>query len=354
MSRKVISGIQQVGIGVKDVRTAWKWYKEHFGVDIRVFEDAATASHMKDYMGGEPRKRHAAFALNIQGGGGFEIWQYTERTPQAPKFEIRLGDLGIYSVKIKSRNIPDSFKHFQSKKIETFGAVKVDPSGVQHFFVRDPFNNIFQLVPSTSWFKKGTWHSGAAYGAIIGVSDIEKAMVFYSKLLEYDIVVYDKTGVFEDLKELPGGTNTFRRVLLRHSKQRLGAFSRIFGDSEIELIQVLDRQPQRIYHDRYWGDLGFIHICFDIRGINHLREECKTSGFPFQVDTGDSFDMGESAGTFSYVEDPDGTLIEFVEAHKLMISKKLGIYLNLKKRHPEKALPDWLLKALRFNKAKDI
>jgi hypothetical protein len=57
---------------------------------------------------------------------------------------------------------------------------------------------------------------------------------------------------------------------------------------------------------------------------------------------------------FAYNEDPDGTLIEYVETHKLQIVKKLGISLNLQKRDPEKSLPDWMLKALRFMKAKDI
>jgi len=34
--------------------------------------------------------------------------------------------------------------------------------------------------------------------------------------------------------------------------------------------------------------------------------------------------MGEASGHFAYVEDPDGTLIEFVETHKIPIIKKLG------------------------------
>ena len=89
----VISGIQQIGIGVPDVQEAWKWYREHFGMDIRIFEDKTVAELMLPYTGGEPRKRHAALALNLQGGGGFEIWQYSERTPQAPAFDIKIGDL---------------------------------------------------------------------------------------------------------------------------------------------------------------------------------------------------------------------------------------------------------------------
>ncbi len=88
-----------------------------------------------------------------------------------------------------------------------------------------------------------------------------------------------------------------------------------------------------------------------------MKTLCKEEGFPFTVDSvsghdQDVFDMGEAAGHFAYVEDPDGTLIEFVEAHKLPLIKKLGISLNLMKRHPEKALPDWLINAMRFNRVK--
>ena len=44
-------------------------------------------------------------------------------------------------------------------------------------------------------------------------------------------------------------------------------------------------------------------------------------GYPFTVDSsrafneGESFDMGEAAGQFAYIEYPDGSLIDLVEAH---------------------------------------
>ncbi len=86
--------------------------------------------------------------------------------------------------------------------------------------------------------------------------------------------------------------------------------------------------------------------------MEELGKLCTEKGHPFTVDTtqkfkeGSSFDMGDAAGQFAYIEDPDGTLIEFVEAHKVPIVKKLGIAINLKKRNPEKALPKFILKAL--------
>jgi hypothetical protein len=39
-----------------------------------------------------------------------------------------------------------------------------------------------------------------------------------------------------------------------------------------------------------------------------------------------------------------------VETKKIPILKKLGWYLDLKKRQPEKPLPRWMLKALKFNR----
>ena len=106
LQEKIISGIQQIGIGVDNLREAWQWYREHFGMDIRVFEENAVADLMLPYTGGQPQARHAALTLNLQGGGGFEIWQYTKRTPAAPKNKLQMGDLGIYAATSTSTEFP--------------------------------------------------------------------------------------------------------------------------------------------------------------------------------------------------------------------------------------------------------
>jgi hypothetical protein len=87
--------------------------------------------------------------------------------------------------------------------------------------------------------------------------------------------------------------------------------------------------------------------------MKELKELCEKNGHPFTVDSANSFDMGEAAGHFSYIEDPDGTLIEFVETHKVPVLKKLGWYLNLKNRPAEKPLPDWMVKSMGLNRVKD-
>ncbi|NOY51220.1 MAG: VOC family protein [Chlorobi bacterium] len=351
--QKIICGIQQVGIGVSDINEAWKWYRKYFGMDIRVFEEKAVAEIMLPHTDNKPRERHAALAMNMQGGGGFEIWQHTGKTPEAANFEIQLGDLGIFITKVKSKNVHAAHKHFKDSGLDLLSGIEKDPVGNEHFFIKDPYNNIFQIVSEESVFKKEKSFTGGTLGAVIGVSDIDKAFVVYRDILGLDEIVYDREGSYKDLKSLPGGGNKIRRVLLKHSKPSKGAFSKLLGPRQIELVQLMDGEPNKIYKDRIWGDLGFIHLCFDISGMDILRNECKSKGFPFTVDSGDSFDMGEAAGSFAYIADPDGTLIEFVETHKVPIIKKLGLYLKLRNRNPEKPLPDWMVKTLAFGRIKD-
>ncbi len=350
----IISGIQQIGIGIPDVHGAWSWYRRHFGMDVPVFEEQAEAALMQAYTGNEVQSRHAVMALNMGGGAGMEIWQYTSRKTAPPEFDIQLGDYGIFVARIKSKNVKAAYAWFQQQGLETLSDLVKDPAGNAHFFVRDPYGNIFQVVPGSDWFSTPRHYTGGPAGCMIGVSDIDRARSLYSDLLGYDEVVYDESGVFEDFGYLSNGSPIkVRRVLLRHSKPRKGSFSRLLGASEIELIKVYDRVPNRIFKDRFWGDLGFIHLCFDVRNMNELENACKEKGFPFTVDSMNTFDMGEASGRFSYIEDPDGTLIEFVEAHKMPIMKKWGWYLNLKDRDPEKPLPGWMLKALSFSRVKD-
>ncbi len=357
MKGYIISGIQQIGIGVVNVQEAWNWYIRHFGMDCRVFEDEAEAKLMLPYTGGQPRSRHAVLALNLQSGGGFEIWQYKGREPIKISEQIKIGDLGIIACKMKVKNIQNTLDTFKKNGISASNVSQADPSGGKNFFINDPYGNIFQFVEASDWFMDEKKATGGSYGAIIGVSDIDKSRVIYSEILGYDKIIYDTTGVFTDLADLPGGKNECRRVLLSRSESFSGPFSKVLGNSVIELISTPGRPGKKIYENRFWGDPGFIHLCYDIRGMDELKSFCESKGFPFTVDSkmsheGNSFDMGEAAGHFSYIEDPDGTLIEFVETHKMPILKKLGLYFDLRKRDPHKSLPDWMTKALRYSRVK--
>ncbi len=349
----LISGIQQMGIGVPNVQEIWKWYRLNFGMDIKMFEEAAEAPLMIDYTGNKVQSRTATLAISMQGGGGFEIWQYTSRNTEKANFEIQIGDLGIYICRIKSKNISKTYEQFKKNGVTIIGEIQKTPAGKEHFFVKDPNGNIFDVVDGDGWFVDTGHLCGGVAGAMLGVSDMEKSLKLYRDVLGYDKIEYDVTGKFDDLNNLPGGDKEVRRVLLSRSNWGKGPFGKLLGPTKIELVQAINYTPRKIFENRFWGDWGFIHLCFDIRNMQDLQKACEANGFPFTVDSKNTFDMGEAGGHFSYIEDPDGTLIEFVETHKIPVVKKIGWYLNLKKRDPEKPLANYILKALRFNRVKD-
>jgi len=340
-----ISGIQQLGVGVRDLASAWEWYRLAFGMDVPVFQDEADAPLMTQYTGGTVQRRNAVLALNLRGGAGFEIWQYKSRVPQPPAFTPALGDVGVIAGVMKSSDVGAAYEHLQSIGADLLGSSVPGPDGEDRFFVRDPNDNLFQVAPGNDWF--GTpGPFGGVGGVIIGTSDIDAARRVYGDVLRYDRALYDETGVFADLAGVPGSEREVRRVLLAHSEPRTGPFSELLGSSTVELVQPVAGEQRKIYADRYWGDLGFIHLCYDIRGMDALSEHCAAAGQPFTVDSGQTFDMGDAGGRFSYIEDPDGTLIEFVETHKIPILKSLGIGLNLTRRPPDRPLPRWIVRML--------
>ena len=348
----LICGIQQVGVGVQDFAREVGWCGRALGIDVRVFDDKGRAELMLPYTGGVPQERRALLAVNIQGGAGLEIWQYTRRAPHPLDFTVQPGDLGICCARIKARDPRGARTRMEAAGVPDLGPARTDPSGEPIFSLRDPQGLAFQVVRGSDWLSRGHSPTGGVSGCMIGVSQLERSLPFYQGLLGYDRIIYDREGMFEDLADLGSGSPRVRRVLLEPSAAARGAFSPLLGSSRLELVQALDRTPRRIFKDRFWGDPGFIHLCFDVRGMDALKTYCKAAGSPFTVDSGDNFTMDGAAGRFAYVEDPDGTLIEFVETYRLDIVKKLGLHIDLRRRKPDKPLPRLMLRALGLNRIK--
>jgi len=351
----VICGIQQIGVGVANVVEAYNWYIKAFGCDVMVADADGVAERMLPYTGGKPRRRRAILAVNLQGGGGFEVWQPMDNNLHFLEGTARIGDLGTFAGRVKANDINAAYLHFKSLEgARVLCEIVASPEGKKHFFIQDPFGNTYDIVEDSFRFMNLGLPTGGVDGEILGVSDMDKSIDFYAKLIGFDTVVYDKTDVFEDFKCLVGGEGRFRRVLLERSAAPEGPLSPVYGSGRIELVQALDRTPVKLFEGRWWGDPGFIQICFDIKNMKGIRERALALGHDFVCDGGEDFKMDKADGHFTYVEDPDGSLIEFVETFKIPVSEKLGIYLNLKNRNEHKSLPKLLLKCLRFMRIDSI
>src|SRR5690606_1233101 len=211
----------------------------------------------------------------------------------------------------------------------------------------------FELVENGSWFNKSKDLTGGVLGVVIGVSSVDDALPVYQKHLMQNDILCDEIGVWEDFGQMGEGETEYRRAILQGSSVMTGAFGKLLCQSQIELIETKSKPRIKAFENRNWGDLGFIHLCFDVNGMDAIKDKLTTDGIELTVDSGSEFDMGKAAGRFSYLEDPDGTWIEMVETFKVPIMEKFGWYLNLHKRDNKKTLPNFIVKLLALNRVKD-
>ncbi len=351
---KRINGIQHIGVGVSDSEGSQKWYRKFIGMDIPIFNGVAPAPLMDVYTHGKTITKRASMILNLQGGCAMEVVCPTSFEPRKPDFETQLGDIGIYINQIKTRNVEGTYIYFKANGAKLLSEIVGMPDGGSTFYTEDPNGLVFQIIEGQNFYTKTKHITGGPNGCVIGVSDVDASMKLYADILGYDKVVYDKTAIFEDFKSLNGGEKKFRRIRLTQSNPPGGGFAKVSADTYIELVQAIDYTPKKIYKGRIWGDVGFVHIGLDVRGMKALGEELAKKGFGFTCDTKDTLDMGGTTRVHcTYIDDPDGILIEMIEVYKIPILEKLGIFLNVEKRDPLKPLPDFMLKALRFSRIKD-
>lgn len=350
----VIHGIQHLGVAVPEHAPAWKWFRTYFGLDIPFFNDEANADLMTIYTGGEVISKRAAMVMNLKGGAAMEVICPSTFKARHADVEHQLGDLGIFIGWIKSSDVKASYNLMKAGGVALLSEMETTPNGWDTFYFKDPNGLLYKIIPADDFYTSRSLPNGGVAGCSVGVSDMEESIKFYS-LLGYDLVLSDESDTFPDWAGVAGGKEKFRRVLLTQKNPSTGGFAKVIGKTYIELVQDLtDREPVKIFKDRFWGDIGFAHLGFDVRNMKVIGEELDKAGYGFTCDTKNVLSMGESTKVHcTYIEDPDGALIELIEVYKIPIIEKLGLYLNVEKTPYEKPLPSLMLKALKFTRIKD-
>jgi catechol 2,3-dioxygenase-like lactoylglutathione lyase family enzyme len=348
-----INGFQHIGVAVRDMDLSLKFYRKYLGLDIPFFDAVAPAELMLPYTRNEVITKRASMIMNLMGGCAMEVIHATSFEPKAANFQIELGDLGIFITQVKCPDVEAMHAYCTAQNDIRIGSLRKRFDGSATFFMQDPDGNNFQYVAGEGWYTKPKHRSGGVTACTIGVRDIAKARALYSSILGYDKVVHESRGVVPEFEGVPGADRNFHRVVLGQSALPGGGFAKVTGETYIELVQDLDRAPKRIFDDRIWADLGFVHLGLDVRGMEALGESLTRQNFGFTCDSRSALDMGNTKVHCTYIDDPDGTWLELIEVHKVPIMEKWGLFLDVAKRDPNKPLPDFMLKALRFSRIKD-
>jgi len=345
-----IRGVQQVGLGVRNINEAWQWYNRHWGFDCSMFDDTATAPLMLPYTGGMEQTRRAKLAMNMAGGGGLEIWQYTSK-PFAPDVLLSPDSTGIIAIKIRSFDVDKTFSYWQKNSLGACTPVFTRPDRRKAFRGIDPNGVCIEFVSWTEQFMKktGKGHTGGVAGALLLVHEMDRAInLFQTVLMLEPTFSADQSQIHWPNSVFDG--NTASRMVLQSTSERGGPYGSLLGHIELELLSIKQSGSEPIYdfEKRFWGDPGIIHICFDVQNMDALLEGCEANGFIPTVDSAGGFAMEKASGRFAYIEGPDRILIEFVESHKIPIVKSLGWYMQVYGR--KKSLPHWMLKLMSLNR----
>lgn len=348
-----INGMQHIGVAVQDMDASLKYFRKIFGMNIPFFDSVQPAPLMDCYTHGKTIAKRASMIMNLQGGCAMEVIRPTTFDPRKADFQIKVGDLHIFQVHMKTRDVKQMHEHCRNNGALHVSEIQLNPAQQNVFDLTDLDGNFFRVEPTTECYREMGHPSNGVAGCSIGVTNMEEALNLYSNLLGYDEVVFDRSGTFNDWRHLPGGTEQYRRVRLKQSAPTGGGFARVMGETFIELVQALDRIPARTFKGRIWGDSGFVHLGLDVKGMKKLGENLGAQGFGFRCDSNDALSMGQTKVHCTYIDDKDGTLIELIEVYKVPIVEKWGVFLNVEKRDPLKPLPNFMLNALRFSRIKD-
>ncbi|MFM7727823.1 MAG: VOC family protein, partial [Flavobacteriales bacterium] len=347
---KRINGLQHIGVAVSDMDVSLKFYRKFFGLDIPFFDSVQPAPLMDVYTRNQTITKRASMVMNLQGGCAIEVIRPTSFEPVKAKNPVQMGDLGIFITQLKCKDLRVTHQFCRSEGATGVTDIASDPAGRDTFYMQDPDGNLWQFIQGDNWYTNSGHHSGGVVGCTTGVTNMEKALKLYADILGFDKVVYDVTSTFADWNAFPTGTQKYRRVLLTQGNQPGGGFARVTGRTSIELVQALERTPHFIFEDRIWGDTGFAHIGFDVKGMKALGADLSAAGYGFTCDSSNALSMGNTKVHCTYIHDDDRTLSEMIEVYKVPIIEKWGVFLNVEKRDPLKPLPDFMLKALRFSR----
>ncbi|HEY93943.1 MAG TPA: VOC family protein [Dehalococcoidia bacterium] len=165
---------------------------------------------------------------------------------------------------------------------------------------------------------KGVHHIG------IGVSDMDRALHFYGNLLGFTQVMFDYRGIIPGMERITGKSINARVVMLKN--ENTGSL----GLGMLKLVQLLppDKpdhcfiqvmtpgQPRaRVKDALRWGDIAIAEACFNTRGgTGKVTEQLAEKGVKVETEAATyRFPPYDAETTFSYVRDPDNSLIELAD-----------------------------------------
>ena len=300
-------GIHHNALGVKDLTTMRAFYRDVLGFDT-IFVDFPLAEYPAlDDITRFPHTKYQAVLFNQKAGGIIlELMQMHQPLGRPIRKDFKYGDLGQAKITIVVPDVELTYKELKGKAnfCSRPKSVTIAGFGDYHFvYLRDPENSMVELVSAAKLPVKSKF--GGMQWVGVSVTNLDRSIAFYQKILGMDIMFISKHDKFSGLvDELSGAEQTkVRSCVLGSSK----------GPNMIELFEVLEPRGRSIPFATRWGDYGFAQICFSGKqgvDISEIAAHYEKQGIEFMCEPKWMHD--ERDGAFFYMKDPDGVPIEFL------------------------------------------
>ncbi len=143
---------------------------------------------------------------------------------------------------------------------------------------------------------------GAAHTGIT-VVDLERSLSFWRDVLGFDVVLRDEVAG-ETLEQITG---------VRGGAMSLALLDVPGGGGQIELLEYREPADRRHLRPRP-SDVGSLHVALFVDDIEAVLRDAAAAGWSSNG-TPRTMQEGPARGiTFLYMTDPDGTIVELVQA----------------------------------------
>lgn len=312
----MITAFQHVGMGVRDTDRTYDFYRRLMGFRIRLSDQTSYLEEMAPIVGAVVEMR-ALMAMNIGGGAAIELIEHTSTRPLEPSEPVQWGDLGYLEVGLKAFMLDRLYVDLRSKGVDFLTPVRsmeLSTGGRERYaYLRDPDGLLVQLVEVEGGKRPAV---GGVRHVAIGVSDMGRARSFYADVLGFSEVLHEFTGRVEEMDEVTGGKE-MEVAVLAHRPEGESSLP-LLERAVVKLVRTPGFKGKTIYEGRRWGDVGLMEMAFDVTDLAGTVNDLIGRGAelyhpPTRVDMGSG-----TIGSFAYIKDPEGNVVEMVEVEKVL------------------------------------
>ncbi len=312
----MITAFQHVGMGVHDTGRTYDFYRRLMGFRIKLSDQTSYLEEMAPIIGALVEMR-ALMAANVGGGAAIELIEHTSTRPVEPPEPVQWGDIGYLELGLKAFRLDQLYLDLKNKGVDFITpvrAMELSAGGRERYaYLRDPDGLLLQLVEAAGGKRPAV---GGVRHVAIGVSDMGKARAFFRDVLGFVDVLHEFSGRLPELDEVTGGRDMEICVLAQRpeGESALPLLERAI----VKLVYTPGYKGRTSYEGRRWGDVGLMEMAFDVSDLAGTVNDLLSKGAelyhpPTRVDMGSG-----TIGSFSYIKDPDGNVVEMVEVEKVM------------------------------------